>query len=605
MFELSYRNPGLLLPRPIHCPEHVLLWLHMLKRNFNDLLQENSPLIKGLEIKNSRLGERVKLLSKENEEMRQEYSILAKDIEAKTKEVMILEMRIKCLESQIQDEGNKSGDLSEEDEEETSPGSEELEMQSGEGLNKEELKDEKSDGESASLDVENEQGKMVNGRSSPFIKQYTGVAIEQKWEDDAASGEICPRTITNLKEDSDHVEQLQMMQNFIGKIANYLKIDIDVNNLQNNHHGSKGKACTFDEIEGKVWAITKENEHLKKETRELKSLVEFLELEQKFTREDFQESEEKYVNLQKRLEDVIKNEQVLQGQLTTWSNLCGKLYATVKKGKRKPAEKCVMQTGRDVAVKRARRNVLRQKCKNIGVQLKAYIAKANGSKRFLNAFADRNLELELKVDLLQFMNEAITDGKNELEQAYKNEIQANIRIHDELEGMREQRKEVDSIKLENFALLKNLKKEKEHHADSQRKLQVALVGKEVVQKGFEKEMRRYEDCKRKLYEVATEKADVKETLEKDIRAMLEEVKVEREQKEDAIKNLEGEMKIRFVYERKLEEYFTEKKILEKSLESEVKKNQEAKSIISTLYQIIETKKKKRSRFRRFFRRGSD
>ena len=587
--------------------------------NFNDLLQENSPLIKGLEIENSRLGERVKLLSKENEEMGQEYSILAKDIEAKTKEVMVLEMRIKCLESQIQDEGNKSGDLNEEDEEETLPGCEELEMQSGEGLNKEELKDEKSDGESASLDVENEQGEMVNGRSSPFIKQYAGVAIEQKWEDDAASGEICPRTITNLKEDSDHVEQLQMMQNFIGKIANYLKIDIDVNNLQNNHHGSEGKACTFDEIEGKVWAITKENEHLKKETRELKSLVEFLEFEQKFTREDFQESEEKYVNLQKKLEDVIKNEQVLQGQLTTWSNLCGKLYATVKKGKRKPAEKCVMQTGRAVAVKRARRNVLRQKCKNIGVQLKEYIAKANRSKRFLNAFADRNLELELKVDLLQFMNEAITDEKNELEQAYKNEIQANIRIHDELEDMREQadnvnifrsalkeqRKEVDSIKLETFALLKNLKKEKEHHAGSQRKLQVALVGKEVVQKGFEKETRRYEDCKRKLYEVATEKADVKETLEKDIRAMLEEVKVEREQKEDAIKNLEGEMKIRFVYERKLEEYFTEKKILEKSLESEVKKNQEAKSIISTLYQIIEKKKKKRSRFRRFFGRGSD
>ncbi|XP_065063313.1 probable E3 ubiquitin-protein ligase bre1 [Rhopilema esculentum] len=584
---------------------------------------------KSLIEENIQMRERLDWLFEEKEQIQHECLKLENRLEEQEQKLQLLQDHIhrferkqkeiplqKAVQSDSRSE-QQCGNLNEEDE--TLSGSEVLEMQSGEGLNKEQFNDEKSGSQSASLDLGSEGGEMINGRSSPFIEQHEGVANEQKWKDDAASGGICLRTIKDLKEDSDHVGQLQMMQICIGKIANYLQIDIDVNILQNNHHGSEGRACTLDEIEGKVFAIIKENEHLKKETRELKSLVEFLEFEQTFTKEDLQDSEERNVDLQKKLEDVVKTEQVLQGQLTTWSNLCGKLYATIRKGEQKPAEKCSMLIERAVAAKRARRNVLRQKCKNIGVQLKACKAKANGSKRCIDAFAGRNLELELKVDLLQSMNKAITDQKNELELAYKNEIQANIRIQDELEDMREladkakifrsalneQRKEVDFINLETFMLFKNLKEEKEQHADSQKKLQVALVGKEVVQKGFEKEMKRYEDCKRKLFEIETDKASVQETLEKVIEAMLEEVKVEREKKEDALKDLEGEMKIRPVYERKLDEYFTEKKILERNLESEIKRNQEAENIISTLHQIIEKKQKKRSRFRKLFGRGSD
>ena len=553
----------------------------MLESKLIFLLQGNSSLLKGLLEENNRLKELVKLLSVENQDLGKKCFLLANDVEAKTTGVNILEMQIKSLESQMEVKDNLVIDLDEKDDDEkTLSGEEEWEM-----LNVEEENEGKSDGGSLTLEFhQNEWGEK-----------------------------------TNLQDYSNKVEELELMQGFFVKIAKHLNIDEDIDS-QDSFDAAGRKLRIFEEIESKILGIKKDNEHLKEETKELKSLVEFLEFEQKFTKEDFEQSEEVIVKLKSNLQESVENEKDLRGQLSSWSQICSKLFATVKKTEQKATEMRSVERRNIVAAKRAHRKRLEKKLKGIRRKLTACVAKGNIAKRCIHALAGKNLELELQVNLLQCDNEDIRKEKDELEKAYKHELQDNVRMQDEMEGLREeadkaksfrtslndQRKELDSVKFEHFTLLKKLEEEKALHADCQRKLKVALICKEVIQKRLEKEVKEYAECERKLNEANTDMANAQEEFQDHIKAILEEVRVLQEKKEEDLKDLEGEMEIRFMYETKLEEYISEKKKLEVILESEIEKNQEAENIICALHQIIEKKKRaKRSRFARFFRRGSE
>eukprot|EP00795_Rhopilema_esculentum_P005144 gene5144-270_t len=544
-----------------------------------EAMEGNSSLNKSLLEENIRLKEVVKLLSMENQELGKKGSLLANDVEAKTTEVNILEMRIKNLESQVED--NLVIDLDEKDDDEkTLTGEEEWEMQ-----NVEEVNEGNSDGGSVILEFhQNEWGEK-----------------------------------TNLQDYSNQVEELELMQGFFVKIAKHLNIDEDIDS-QDGYGVVGRKFKMFQDVESKILDIKKDNEDLKEETKELKSLVEFLEFEQKFTKEDSEQSKEVNIKLKSKLQEAVENEKEMQGQLSTWSQMCGKLFATVKKTEQKAKAMRSMERRTIVAAKRVQRKRLEKKFKGIRAKLAACVAKGNIAKSCIDALAGKNLELELQVDLLQCNNEEIRKQKDELEKAYKHEMQDNMRMLDEVEGLREeadkaksfrtalnvQRKELDSVKCEHFTLLKEFEEKKVLHANCQRKLKVALICKEMIQKRLEKEEKGYEECERKLIESKTDMANVQEKFQDDIQAILEEVRVLQEKKEEDLKDLEGEMEMRFMYETKLEEYISEKKKLEVILENAIEKNQEAENIICALHQIIEKKKKpKRSRFARFFRRESE
>ncbi|XP_065063306.1 myosin-2 heavy chain-like [Rhopilema esculentum] len=550
-----------------------------------------------------KLKEEKKLLSVENEELANECLVLAQSMEAKTKEVMILEERIKSLESESQDleEGKKDGM----NEEVIVSDGEEVETQS----NQEGMKQD-SDGEFIVVDDESEDGVDVSDGKLTFKEHDDNGTMQQQSEEPMAVGKILPGRMTNIQQYFDQVAELQLLKGFLSKIGSHFKIDNGIA-LQK----------VLDHIEIKIVDLIDEKKHLDEETNELRSLVEFLEFERKFTLEDFKESEEKNVELQNKLQQAVKNEIDAQSQLEAWSNCCGKLYKIIKSNEGKEKGESSMQRGNARATELARRKRFRQKYKMINANLKAYKAKSARIRRCMDALAGKNLELELKADLLQADNEHIIRERDEFEKAYKEEMQADIRMQHDLEEYKEQakklnifrsalkdhRKEIDALRLERCFVLDELNMERQLHEDIERKFQMALIGKELIQRRLQQESEKCKDVERKLSEVETEKTKLQEQFDKDWRTVTEDLFVLRETNNETVKDLDGEMKIRLVYERKLEEYFAEKQRLEKCLEDEVKRNLEAENIISALHQIVEkrSEKPKRSRLSRLFRRGSD
>eukprot|EP00795_Rhopilema_esculentum_P008070 gene8070-13985_t len=549
------------------------------------------------------LKEEIKLLSVENEELSNECLILAEGMEAKTKEVMVLEERIKSLESESQDlEEGEREDMSEK---ETAFGSEEAKTQ-----NIQEGKKEDSDGEFIVVDDENEDGVDVSDGNLSFKEHDENGRMQQQSEEHIAVGKILPGRMTNIQQYFDQVAELQLLKGFLSKIGSHFKIDDGIA-LQN----------VLDHVEIKIVDLIDEKKHLDEKTKELRSLVEFLEFERKFTLEDFKESEEKNIVLQNKLQQAVKKEIDAQSQLEAWSNCCGKLYKIIKSNEGKEKGESSMQRGNARAAELARRRRFRQKYKMINANLKAYKAKSAGIRRCMDALAGKNLELELEADLLQTDNEHITRERDQFEKAYKEEMQANIQMQHDLEEYKEQtkklnifrsalkehRKEIDAFRLERCFVLDELNMERQLHEDFERKFQMALIGKELIQKRLQQESEKCKDVERKLSEVETEKTKLQEQFDKDLRTVTGDLVVLREKNNEIFKDLDGEMKIRLVYERKLEEYFAEKQRLEKCLEDEVKRNLEAENIISALHQIVEkrSEKPKRSRLSRFFRCGSN
>ncbi|XP_065063397.1 myosin heavy chain, cardiac muscle isoform-like [Rhopilema esculentum] len=630
-------------------------------------LQANYPFIKDLEVENIKLKDETKLLSVENEELANECLVLAQGMEAKTKEVMILEERIKSLESESQDqEESKKDGMNEEEyvklkdetkllsveneelaneclvlaqgietkakkvmileerikslesetnhlqeserndmKEELASDSEGSETQSiQEGMEKD------SDGEFIVVDDESEGDDDTSAGKLSLKKKDDNTRMQQQPEEYMAVGKILPGRMTNIQQYFDQVAELQLLKGFLSKIGSHFKID-DGNGLQK----------VLDHIEIKIVDLIDEKKHLDEETKELKSLVEFLEFERKFTLEDFKESEEKNIELQNKLQQAVKKEIDAQSQLEAWSNCCGKLYKIIKSNEGKEKGESSMQRGNARATELARRKRFRQKYKIINANLKACKAKSAGIRRCMDALAGRNLELELKADLLQADNEHIIRERDIFEKAYKEEMQANIRMQHDLEEYKEQtkklnifrsalkehRKEIDAFRLERCFVLDALNMERQLHEDIERKFQMALIGKELIQRRLQQESEKCKDVERKLSEVETEKTKLQEQFDKDLRTVVGDLVGLREKNNETVKDLDGEMKIRLVYERKLEEYFGEKQRLEKCLEDEVKRNLEAENIISALHQIVEkrSEKPKRSRLSRLFRRGSD
>ncbi|XP_065063300.1 uncharacterized protein LOC135689868 [Rhopilema esculentum] len=550
-----------------------------------------------------KLKEEAKLLLVENEELANECLILAQGMAAKEKEVMVLEERIKSFESGKQDlEEGEREDMSEK---ETASGSEEAKMQ-----NIQEGKKEDSDGEFIVVDDENEDGVDVSDEKLSFKEHDENGRMQQQSEEYMAVGKILPGRMTNIQQYFDEIAELQLLKGFLSKIGSHFKIDNGIA-LQK----------VLDHIEIKIVDLIDEKKHLDEETKELRSLVEFLEFERKFTLENFKESEEKNVELQSKLQQAVKKEIDAQSQLEAWSNCCGKLYKIIKSNEGKEKCESSMQRGNARTAELARRKRFLQKYKMINADLKAYKAKSAGIRRCMDALAGKNLEMELKADLLQADNEHIIRERDEFEKAFKEEMQANIRMQHDLEEYKEQtkklnifrsalkehRKEIDAFRLERCFALDELNMERQLHEDFERKFQMALIGKELIQRRLQQESEKCKDVERKLSEVETEKTKLQEQFDKDLRTVTGDLVVLREKNNETVKDLDGEMKIRLVYERKLEEYFAEKQRLEKCLEDEVKRNLEAENIISALHQIVEkrSEKPKRNRLSRFFRRGSD
>eukprot|EP00795_Rhopilema_esculentum_P008065 gene8065-13980_t len=548
------------------------------------------------------LKEEKTLLSVENEELSNECLILAEGMEAKTKKVMVLEKRIKSFESESQDlEEGERKDMKEE----LASDGEGSEIQSiQEGMEKD------SDGEFIVVDDESEGDDDTSAGKLSLKENDDNARMQQQPEEYMTVGKILPGRMTNIQQYFDQVAELQLLKGFLSKIGSHFKIDTGIA-LQK----------VLDHIEIKIVDLIDEKRHLDEETKELKSLVEFLEFEGKFTLEDFKESEEKNIVLQNKLQQTVKNEIDAQSQLEAWSNCCGKLYKIIKSNEGKEKGESSMQRGNARAAELARRRRFRQKYKMINANLKAYKAKSAGIRRCMDALAGKNLDLELKADLLQADNEHIIRERDEFEKAYKEEMQANIRMQHDLEEYKEQakklnifrsalkehRKEIDAFRLERCFALDELNMERQLHEDFERKFQMALIGKELIQRRLQQESEKCKDVERKLSEVETEKTKLQEQFDKDLRTVTGDLVVLREKNNETVKDLDGEMKIRLVYERKLEEYFAEKQRLEKCLEDEVKRNLEAENIISALHQIMEKKseKPKRSRLSRLFRRGSD
>ena len=549
------------------------------------------------------MKEETKLLSVENEELANECLILAQGMEAKAKEVIILEERIKSLETESQylEEGERD-DMSEK---ETASGSEMAEMQSIQ-----EGKEGDSDGEFIVVDDESEGDDDTSAGKLSSKENDDNARMLQQPEEYMAVGKILPGRMTNIQQYFDQVAELQFLKGFLSKIGSHFKIDNGI-----------GLQKILDDIEIKIVELINEKKDLDEETKELKSLVEFLEFEHKFTLEDCKESEAKNVELQNKFQQAVEKEIDAQSQLKAWSNCCGKLYKIIKCKEGKERSESSMQRGKARAAELARRKRFHQKYKMIGANLKAYKAKSAVNRRCMDALAGKNLELELKADLLQEYNEQIIKERDEFEMAYKEEMQANIRMQHDLEEYKEQakksnnlrsalnehRKEIDAVRLERFFVLEELHMERQLHEDFERKFQMALIGKELIQRRLQKETERSKDSDRKLIKVETEETKLQEQFDKDLRAVTEDLVILREKNNETAKDLDGEMKIRLVYERKLEEYFAEKQKLEKCLEDEVKRNLEAENIISALHQIMEkrSEKPKRSRLSRLFRRGSD
>ena len=549
------------------------------------------------------MKEETKLLSVENEELANECLILAQGMEAKAKEVIVLEDRIKSLETESQylEEGERD-DMSEK---ETASGSEMAEMQSIQ-----EGKEGDSDGEFIVVDDESEGDDDTSAGKLSVKENDDNARMLQQPEEYMAVGKILPGRMTNIQQYFDQVAELQLLKGFLSKIGSQFKIDNGI-----------GLQKVLDDIEIKIVELINEKNDLDEETKELKGLVEFLEFEHKFTLEDCKESEAKNVELQNKFQQAVEKEIDAQSQLEAWSNCCGKLYNIIKGKEGKERSGSSMQRGKARAAELARRKRFHQKYKMIGANLKAYKAKSAGIKRCMDALAGKNLELELKNDLLQTDSEHITKERDEFEKAYKEEMQANIRMQHDLEEYKEQAKkfndlrsalnehkiEIDAVRLERCFVLEELHMARQLHEDFERHFQMALIGKELIQKRLQKETERCKDSERKLIKAETEKVKLQEQFEKDLRAVTEDLVILREKNNETAKDLDGEMKIRLVYERKLEEYFAEKQKLENCLEDEVKKNMEAENIISALHQIMEkrSKKPKRSRLSRLFRRGSD
>ena len=545
-----------------------------------------------------------KLLSVENEELANECLVLAQGMEAKAKRIMVLQERIKSLETESQylEEGERD-DMSEK---ETASGSEMAEMQSIQ-----EGKEGDSDGEFIVVDDESEGDDDTSAGKLSVKGNDDNARMLQQPEEYMAVGKILPGRMTNIQQYFDQVAELQLLKGFLSKIGSHFKID-----------NGNGLQKVLDDIEIKIVELINEKKDLDEETKELKSLVEFLEFEHKFTLEDCKESEAKNVELQNKFQQAVEKEIDTQSQLEAWSNCCGKLYNIKIKSKvGKERSESSMQRGKARAAELARRKRFHQKYKMIGANLKVCKAKSAVIRRCMDALAGKNLELELKADLLQECNEQIIKERDEFEMAYKEEMQANIRMQHDLEeykkqaknsnnlrsALNEHRKEIDSVRLERFFVLEELHMERQLHEDFERKFQMALIGKELIQRRLQKETERSEDSDRKLIKAEIEKTNFQEQFDKDLRAVTEDLVILREKNNETAKDLDGEMKIRLVYERKLEEYFAEKQKLEKCLEDEVKRNLEAENIISALHQIMEkrSEKPKRRRLSRLFRRGSD
>ena len=544
-----------------------------------------------------------KLLSVENEELSNECLILSQGIEAKTKEVMVLQERIKSLESETNHlEESERNDMKEE---ELASDNEESETQN----NQEGMKED-SVGEFIVVDDESEGGVDVSDGRLSFKGQDDNGRMQQQSEEHMKVGKILPGRMTNIQQYLDQVAELQLLKGFLSKIRSHFKIDNGI-----------GLQKVLDHIEIEIVELINEKKDIDEETKELKGLVEFLEFEHRFTLEDCKESEAKNVEFQSKLQQAVEKEIDAQSQLEAWSNCCGKLYKIINSKEGKERSGSSMQRGDARAAELARRKRFHQKYKMIGANLKAYKAKSAGIRRCMDALAGKNLELELKADLLRADSEHITKERDEFEKAYKEEMQANIRMQHDLEEYKEQamklnifrsalneyKIEFDAVRLERCFVLEELHMARQLHEDFERKFQMALIGKELIQKRLQQESEKCKCIERKLSEVEIEKTKLQEQFDKDLRTASEDLVVLREKNDEAAKDLDGEMKIRLVYERKLEENFAEKQKLENCLEDEVKRNLEAENIISALHHIMQkmSEKPKRSRLSRLFRRGSD
>ena len=310
----------------------------------------------------------------------------------------------------------------------------------------------------------------------------------------------------------------------------------------------------------------------------------------------------------------MKAEEVigLQDKVEYWSEMCGKLYLFLKRDNaelEKVEERCRIIGKRAKGERSLRKKVEVKNCK-LQREGKMMKRKLDGRRRILNALGGKNLDLQIQINCLQSeMNQLIAD-KDGFEQSYKSELGLNICLSRKVEGLQSRirlfeeslegnRNEIRKVMSEKKITLEELERVREVKRENKRIAEELMKEREVM----ETELKEKNEELFKVMKLSEETELRLIASKEEMRKIGRQLEIESHKSKCLEMGLDEELKIRAVQEKKLKEIFAELREAKEELNVATEKNSELENAISTLQEkLVEGRRPKQSRFKRWFRR---
>lgn len=320
--------------------------------------------------------------------------------------------------------------------------------------------------------------------------------------------------------------------------------------------------------------------------------------------DEYQTLQDENKALMLKLDDQKQATMQLESNATIWSNLCGKLYLFLSKDNKeleKLEDRC-QKLGRLATAEQGRRRKLAAKLNMFKNGSQFYQRRRNGVKVF-NALGGKNLDLQIKIGELQSEIAGLKEDRDGFETAFKEEMGLNVRLRTEMDGLQSclqfceesltaKREKIEEMVGERRIALEQLKSVREGERDSKRRME--KLEKELAERtqNMKDMMVHCEQVGLDLLECKRDKGTLEEKLQHELRrtTLLE-------------SDLNGEIKLREAYEKKVRTMFEELEETKHCLSNAASRLEESQNTIMTLQKMVEERSRpKQSRLRRWFRR---
>ena len=524
------------------------------------------------------------------------------------------------------------------------------------------------------LEVKSQQVDVLEERVADLENEKNEIE-EDVYRADNVWEEVVTNMMAHTSEKVEEHEYMKIEVTKLRKLLNKICLNLKIDETLEDQDFQGGVLAKNEKLDGvlrnvdiEIWRLREERDMLRKDKKELQELVEFLETEEKMTREEKKEDlaiakkacdqgcyvkhdkvEKKHLAFEEKIKNLIQENKRQYGQIQYWSNCSAQLFNRVKESDRdiiqlQERNECVGKVAKKEFLRRVK---LGKKLRTVKNKLKISTSKVETERRLKNVILSRNHELKASVKCLEedlaSCDKSLKAGVLECVEASM-VFEQNKDLESDVEMLRNQlRKSEDQVAglkkkcdemMGEIEVGKRNKEYIEKLKNQLRKREVEVVGLKTrcceLRGEIEAGKRNREMLEERLYLLSNEKDHIENQFEND-RKRFKDVWAELKRENNKLQNqladerkclakvnaeLGEEVQKRGFVEKELNDIAVEKSNIEierdkiiQQLENEKERiTSLEKELADALEQIEEYKKPKLSRFqrlrRRLFRRRS-